>query len=82
VKVSIGKDRQWLMFVAYAGAIAAYWMFRRVCLTKGLAVTEGVFGSLITVLTVAVGLMIFKETLTAKQIAGLCLILVGLFLIQ
>ena len=82
VKLSLGKDRQWLMFAAFGGSVAAYWLFRRVCVAKGLAVTEGVFGSLITVLTVAIGLMIFKESLTTKQMAGLGLILVGLFLIQ
>ncbi len=70
------------MFAAFGGSVAAYWLFRRVCIAKGLAVTEGVFGSLITVLTVAIGLMMFKESLSAKQMAGLGLILVGLFLIQ
>ncbi len=82
VKLSLGKDRQWLMFAAFAGSILAYWLFRRVCVMKGLAVTEGVFGSLITVLTVAFGLLVFKESLTTKQMAGLALILAGLFLIQ
>jgi multidrug transporter EmrE-like cation transporter len=82
VKLSLGKDRQWLMFVAFGGSVAAYWLFRRVCILKGLALTEGVFGSLITVLTVVVGLLIFKESLNPKQMAGLGLILVGLFLIQ
>lgn len=82
VKLSLGKDRQWLMYVAFAGSVLAYWLFRRTCITKGLAMTEGVFGSLITVLTVAFGLLVFKETLSPKQMAGLGLILAGLFLIQ
>ncbi len=82
VKLSLGKDKQWLMFLACAGSIGAFFLFRRVCMMKGLAVTEGVFGSLITVLTVAIGLWIFKESLTVKQMAGLGIIVVGLFLIQ
>ena len=81
VKLSL-KDKQWLMFVAFACSIAAYWTFRRLCILKGLAVTEGIFGSLITVLTVGVGILIFREVLTVKQMVGLGLILVGLFLIQ
>lgn len=81
VKLSL-KDRQWLMFAAFGASVAAYWLFRRVCIAKGLAVTEGVFGSLITVLTVAIGILLFKESLTPKQMGGLGLILIGLFLIQ
>ena len=81
VKLSL-KDKQWLMYVAFACSIAAYWTFRRLCMLKGLAVTEGIFGSLITVLTVGVGILIFREVLTVKQMVGLGLILVGLFLIQ
>ena len=81
VKLSL-KDKQWLMFGAFACSIAAFWIFRRVCLMKGLAVTEGIFGSLITVLTVLAGLLLFRESLTPKQMAGLGLILVGLFLTQ
>ena len=81
VKLSL-KDKQWLMCAAFACSIAAYWTFRRVCILKGMAVTEGIFGSLITVLTVAIGILIFKESLNYKQMAGLMLILVGLFLIQ
>ena len=82
VKLSVSKERPWLMFGAFAASIAAYWTFRRVCILKGLAVTEGIFGSLITVLTVAIGILLFKELLTPKQMGGLFLILVGLFLIQ
>lgn len=70
------------MYVAYGLAVAAYWVYRQVCLTKGLAVAEGIIGSFITVTTVAVGLFFLRETLTPKQMAGLALIVVGLFLIQ
>ncbi len=70
------------MFGAFLCSIIAYWAFRRLCVIKGLALTEGVFGSLITVLTVAVGLMMFKEALSVKQMIGLVVIIVGLFLIQ
>ena len=70
------------MFVAYAASVMAYWMFRRICATKGLAVTEGLFGSLITVTTIAVGILVLRESLSPRQLGGLALILVGLFLIQ
>ena len=52
------------------------------CVLKGLAITEGIFGSLITVLTVAIGLLMFRESLSIKQMVGLVVIVVGLFLIQ
>jgi uncharacterized membrane protein len=71
-----------MMWAAYGAAAIAYWTFRRVCLTKGLAMTEGVFGSLITVTTVAIGLLFLQETLNAKQYVGLSLIVLGLILIQ
>lgn len=70
------------MFVAYGASVLAYWTFRRICVTKGLAVTEGIFGSLITVATVLFGLLVLKESLSPKQLAGLGMILAGLFLIQ
>lgn len=82
VKYSVGKDRQWLMFVAFGASVLAYWLFRRTCITKGLAVTEGLFGSLITVATVLFGLLVLKESLNPRQLGGLALILAGLFLIQ
>ena len=82
MKLSLGKDRQWLMFVAYGASVLAYWVFRKVCMGKGLAVTEGLFGSLITVATVVFGLLVLKESLSPRQMGGLALILAGIFLIQ
>ena len=82
VKLSLNKDRQWAIFLAFAASIAAYWIFKRTCEAKGLAITESIFGSLITVLTVAAGIWMFRESLTAKQFAGLALIIAGLFLVQ
>jgi len=59
-----------------------YWMFRNAVRIHGLAVASGVIDSLLTVLTVILALLLFREPVTFRQCCGLTLLLVGLYLVH
>ena len=74
VKLSVTKENPWFLYGAFALSIVAYWLYQRAVVNKGLAIAEGIFGSLITIITIAIGLFIMRETITTKQGFGLALI--------
>ncbi len=81
-KKSLDAGWEWLMVVVSFLAVAAFIAFRSVCKNFGLAVASGVVDSFLTIFTIAVAIFVFKESLTAKQYAGLGLLFIGLYLVR
>jgi len=81
VKVSLSKGNEAVMALVYPGSLVAYWCFRRSCVSNGLAMTEGLYGSLITIATVAIALLVFHEVLSPRQMLGAALVALGLLLL-
>lgn len=81
VKVSLGSGRQGLLYLVFPTACLAFWLFRKACGANGLAISEGLVGSVITIITIAIGILIFRETLTLKQWTGLGLVAAGMLLL-
>ena len=81
-KKSLDPGWEWSRFVVYALAMASYWMFRNAVRIHGLAVASGVIDSLLTVLTIILALILFREPVTFKQCCGLALLLAGLYMVH
>ncbi len=81
-KISLDPGREWVMYPVYFGAAFAFWLFRKVCIEHGLAVSSGVVDSLITLVSIAIGIFFFHESLHTRQYVGLGVLLVGLYLVR
>lgn len=80
-KLSLSDGKSWLMIPVYVGAAAAYWVFRKVADLTGLTRGEATIGSLITLLTVGIGVFVLRESISVKQAIGLVLIGIGILLL-
>ena len=56
--------------------------FRKVCEQYSLARASAVVDGVMTLATVAIALLFFREAITSKQSVGLVLILVGLYMVR
>ncbi len=81
-KKSLDAGWEWLMIVVSFLVVGAFMTFRAVCKSFGLAVASGVVDSLMMIFTIAIAIVVFKESLTAKQYAGLALLVIGLQLVR
>ena len=81
-KKSLDTGWGWLTIVVSVIAIAAFASFRILCKSYGLAVASGVVDALLTIFTILIALIVFKESLNVKQYIGLALLIVGLQLVR
>lgn len=81
-KVSLTPGREWLMYLVYCGSVLSFWLFRQVCISNGLAVSSSIVDSLVTVISVLVGVFILQEQLVPRQYIGLGALFAGLYLIR
>ena len=81
-KLSLTVGQEWIMYPVYVLACVAFWLFRKLCIGHGLAVSSGIVDSIITIGSIAIGLLVLHEILSLKQYIGLALILVGLILVR
>ncbi|MCW5941827.1 MAG: hypothetical protein KIS66_06330 [Fimbriimonadaceae bacterium] len=82
MKLSVAPGRHVLMYVGFAASLLAYSLFRQLLVTRGLALSESVFGSLITLGSVLMAIFILKESMTARQAVGIAFIVAGLIIIS
>ena len=79
---SLEPGKSWLMALVSLLAISAFFAFRFMVKSFGLAVASGVVDSLLTLLTIAFAVFVLRESLSVKQYAGLSCLLVGLYLVR
>ncbi len=79
-RYSLEPGRNWVMFPVAVCSVIAFLVFQVVCKSYGLAVTSGIVDSLLTVLSIAAGLLLFRESLTPRQYVGIALLIAGLYL--
>lgn len=81
-KKSLEVGCEWLTVVVSGLAIVGFAAFRILCRHYGLAVASGVVDAMLTILTILVALVVFRESLSIRQCIGIAVLLVGLQLVR